>query len=29
MSGDQQESVEDAQPVRFGKVLGHRVRDCR
>ena len=29
MSGDQQESVKDAPPVRFGEVLAHRLRECR
>jgi hypothetical protein len=29
MSGDQQECVEDAPPVRFGEAVAHRVRECR
>jgi hypothetical protein len=29
MNGDQQESVEDAPPVRFGQIFARRVRECR
>ena len=29
MSGDQQESVEKAPPVRLGEILSHRLRERR